>query len=141
MAEPTPAAREQVVSQGRTITESDIRTWAGLAHDYTSLHVDADAMRHSFFGRPVAHGYIALNLAVGLMFPGLADWYAPGREQFTTGWSEVKFLAPVHAGDTLRCRRTVMAADGNTVDHLVEMVNQDDTVVLSGIEHLSVHAR
>lgn len=141
MTEPTPPVGEQVMSQGRTITESDIRTWAGLSHDYTSLHVDTEAMRHSFFGRPVAHGYIALNLAVGLMFPGLADWYAPGRNQFTTGWSSVKFLAPVHAGDTLRCRRTVVAAEPTAVDHLVEMVNQDDTVVLSGIEHLSIAAR
>jgi acyl dehydratase len=132
----SPGAGEQVISQGRTVTEADIRTWAGLVHDYTPLHVDAEFMGQSFFGRPVAHGYIALNLAVGLMFPGLAEWYAPSRAQLSIGWTGVKFLAPVYAGDTLRCRRTVRGAAAGRVDHLVEVVNQDDTVVVSGVEHL-----
>jgi len=132
-----PAVGDQVVSQARTITDADIRTWAGLVHDYTTLHVDAETMRESFFGRPVAHGYIALNLAVGLMFPGLGEWYAPARAYRTTGWSDVRFLAPVHAEDTLRCRRTVLAAGEQGVDHLVEMVNQDDSVVLTAVEHLA----
>jgi acyl dehydratase len=139
MAEPiSPVTSEQVISQGRTVTEADIRTWAGLVHDYTALHVDAEVMGHSFFGRPVAHGYIALNLAIGLMFPGLADWYAPGRAQLSIGWTDVRFLAPVYAGDTLRCRRTVRSAAADRVDHLVEVLNQDDTVVVSGVEHLMV---
>ncbi len=137
MAESSPWVGETVVSQARTVTDADIRTWAGLVHDYTTLHVDAETMKVSFFGRPVAHGYIALNLAVGLMFPGLAEWYAPGHVQRTTGWREVRFLAPVHAGDTLHCRRTVVAIAADSVEHLVEMVNQDDTVVVSGVEQLS----
>jgi acyl dehydratase len=146
MAEPTgePASAprhwvlgDQVVSQGRTVTESDLRVWAGLVHDFTPLHVDHQTMEESFFGRPVAHGYIALNLAVGLMFPGLADWYAPDHAVLTIGWADVRFLAPVHPGDTLRCRRTVRAVGSDTAEHLVEMVNQDDTVVVSGIEILA----
>jgi acyl dehydratase len=128
---------DQVVSQGRTVTEADILLWAGLVHDFTPLHVDAESMRESFFGRPVAHGYIALNLAIGLMFPGLADWYAPGRAVLTTGWREVRFLGPVHAGDTLRCRRTVRAVTAEGAEHLVEVVNQTDDVVVSGVEILA----
>jgi acyl dehydratase len=128
---------EQVVSQGRTITEADICNWAGLVHDFTTLHVDAESMKDSFFGRPVAHGYIALNLAIGLMFPALAQWYAPGHSSRSTGWSDVRFLAPVHAGDTLRCRRTVLAAGPDGVAHRVEMINQDDTVVVDGVEKLA----
>ena len=93
-------------------------------------------MRHSRFGRPIAHGYIALNLSIGLFFPEHADWYAPDGRDSATGWREVSFLAPVHAGDTLRCRRTVMAADEATgeITYLVEVLNQDDVVVVSGRE-------
>ena len=137
-ASPRWLVGDQVVSQGRTVTESDIRTWAGLVHDFTTLHVDAETMKDSFFGRPVAHGYIALNLAIGLMFPGLSDWYAPGRAVLTTGWTDVRFLAPVHAGDTLRCRRTVRTIGGDGAEHDVEVVNQDGTVVVSGVERLGL---
>lgn len=132
-----PRVGVEVVSQARTVTETDIRVWAGLVHDYTTLHVDAETMKDSFFGRPVAHGYIALNLAIGLMFPGHADWYAPGRAERTTGWRDVRFLAPVHAGDTLRCRRTVVSGGPDGVEHRVEVLNQDDTVVVSGLERLA----
>lgn len=139
MSEPgaTPYVGEVVVSQGRTVTESDIMGWAGLVHDFTTLHVDAETMKDSFFGQTVAHGYIALNFAIGLMFPGLAGWYAPGHAVLSTGWKDVRFLAPVHSGDTLRCRRTVLSAGADGQEHQVEMVNQDDTVVVSGIERLT----
>ena len=136
----SPRVGDTVVSQGRTITEADIVNWAGLVHDFTTLHVDAETMKDSFFGRPVAHGYIALNLAVGLMFPGLADWYAPDRKELSTGWTDVRFLAPVHARDTLRCRRTVLEVGRDSVQHRVEMVNQDGIVVVSGIEQLATAA-
>jgi acyl dehydratase len=31
-------------SQGRTITDADVLTWAGLVQDFTQLHVDAEYM-------------------------------------------------------------------------------------------------
>lgn len=132
-----PAVGDQVVSQGRTVTESDIRCWAGLVHDFTPLHVDTEMMKGSFYGRPVAHGYIALNLAVGLMFPGLTEWYAPGHTERSKGWTNVRFLAPVHAGDTLHCRRTVLSSGPDGVEHSVEMINQEGTVVVNGVEKLA----
>lgn len=74
-----PAVGDQRTSAGRTITDADIRVWAGLVHDFTSLHVDTELMRHSAFGRPIAHGYVALNLSIGLFFPEHADWYEIGK--------------------------------------------------------------
>jgi 3-hydroxybutyryl-CoA dehydratase len=129
------------ISQSRTITESDIRTWAGLVFDFTSLHVDSDLMRASMFGQPIAHGYIAMNLSVGLFFPEHARWYAPDEHMRTSGWRDVRFTAPVFADDTLHCRRTVEAVDAGEppawVRHLVEVVNQDGVVVMSGHETLT----
>lgn len=125
------------LSQGRTITDADIVNWAGLVHDFTPLHVDAVLMRNSPFGRPIAHGYIALNLSIGLFFPEHAAWLAPDGRDRSLGWTDVRFLAPVHVGDTLRGRRTVTAVEAGVVTHLVEVLNQDDVVVLSGRESLS----
>jgi acyl dehydratase len=133
---------DQRVSQGRTVTDADIRTWAGLVFDFTSLHVDAEFMRDSRFGRPIAHGYIAMNLSIGLFFPEHRDWYAPHERTRSTAWEQVRFLAPVFAQDTLHCRRTVVATDPAEpqawVKHLVEVMNQDDTVVMTGYETLSL---
>jgi acyl dehydratase len=131
---------DQRVSQGRTITEADIIIWAGLVHDFTSLHVDTELMKESFFGRPIAQGYIALNLSIGLMFPGLADWYAPGGVDGTFGWQDVRFLEPVYVGDTLRCRRTVLHLNDGEVGHHVEVVNQSERIVMSGFETMSPSA-
>src|SRR5215218_426752 len=136
MTHPAPAVGDQRLSQGRTITDADILAWAGLVHDFTSLHVDAELMRESLFGRPIAHGYIALNLSIGLFFPEHRQWYAPDGQDASVGWTQVRFLAPVFVGDTLRCRRTVAATDpaAGEMTHLVEVLNQDDVVVVSGSE-------
>jgi monoamine oxidase len=135
-----PRLGDTRVSTGRTITAADILAWAGLVHDFTPLHVDAEYMKQTPFGRPVAHGYITLNLSIGLMFPSLARWYSPTGRDESLGWTDVRFLAPVHAGDTLSCRRTVTDVDDSgTHVQLVEMINQDGVVVMSGSERLADH--
>jgi 3-hydroxybutyryl-CoA dehydratase len=143
MAEPNRryVVGDRRVSASRTITESDIRTWAGLVFDFTSLHVDSELMRASRFGQPIAHGYIAMNLSVGLFFPEHAQWYAPDEHMRTSGWRDVRFTAPVFAADTLHCQRTVDAVDAGEppswVRHLVEVLNQDGVIVMSGYESLT----
>jgi acyl dehydratase len=142
---PTYLVGDQRISQRRTITEADIRTWAGLVFDYTSSHVDAVLMAESKFGQPIAHGYIAMNLSVGLFFPQHSAWFAPNDDTRTQRWEEVRFLAPVFAQDTLHCRRTIEEVDGDEppgwVKHLVEVINQDGVVVMSGHEQLSLTPR
>lgn len=123
-------------STGRTVSESDLGTWAGLVHDYTRLHFDKAHMAGSPFERPIAHGYIALNWTIGLMFPDHAAWYAPDGADMARRWSDVRFLAPVFVGDTLTCRRTVTAVAAEEVHFSVQMTKQDDTVVLTGTEVL-----
>jgi acyl dehydratase len=141
-AAPGYSVGEQRVSQSRTITDADIRTWAGLVFDFTRLHVDAELMRDSRFGRPIAHGYIAMNLSIGLFFPEHSGWYAPDERTRTTAWEQVRFVAPVFAQDTLHCRRTIVEADAAEpqawVKHLVEVINQEGTVVMTGYETLSL---
>ena len=123
-------------STGRTVASADLMTWAGLVHDFTRLHVDQVHMAESPFGRPIAHGYVALNWAIGLMFPDHADWYAADRQDRARRWVDVRFVAPVFVGDTLTCRRTVSKVDASEVRFAVEVRKQDGTVVVSGTEVL-----
>jgi acyl dehydratase len=127
---------DQRLSKGRTVTDADVVIWAGLVHDFTSLHMDAELMRTSFFGRTIAHGYIAMTMSVGLFFPEDRDFLRPTGLR-TVGWDEVRFERPVHVGDTLRCRRTVVAVTDQLLVHRVEVLNQDNAVVMSGQERFA----
>lgn len=129
---------DQRTSQGRTVTEADLLVWGGLVHDFTPLHFDAQLMGESFFGRTIAHGYIAMNFSIGLFFPAHRTWISPGKATRSTGWDEVRFHHPVRPGDTLRCRRTIIAVDGDRVSHRVEVLNQSGETVMSGTEHLEL---
>jgi acyl dehydratase len=133
------AVGDSRVSQGRTITEADILAWSGLVHDFTPLHVDAEASKAGFFGERIAHGSIALNLSVGLFFPSDRQWLTGFGSLRALGWQNARFTHPVRIGDTLRCRRTVVEiATPNpqsfVVTFDVEVYNQHDEPVMVGQE-------
>jgi acyl dehydratase len=123
------------VSGRRTITESDVASFAGLSGDFNPLHVDELAAAEGPFGRRVAHGALVLSMATGLrqqmgVFHGSIRAFLELRS-----W---KFLAPVFAGDTIAAVTTVVSAretskpDQGVVVQRVDVVNQDGTVVQSG---------
>ena len=59
-------AGQQVITPARTITESDIVSFAGLSGDYNQIHTDAEFARTTPFGQRVAHGILGLAIASGL---------------------------------------------------------------------------
>lgn len=85
---------------GRTITEADITTFAGLSGDYNPLHTDAEFCRDTAFGKPVAHGLLVLAITSGLTarLPLLS-----GLQGSILGLVnlECRWRAPVFAGDTI----------------------------------------
>jgi acyl dehydratase len=54
------------VSQGRTITEADVATFAGLSGDYNPLHTDAEFAKTTIFGERIAHGMLTVAMSTGL---------------------------------------------------------------------------
>ena len=130
-------------SPGRTITDADLVSFAGLTGDHSELHTSDVYARNSEFGGRVAHGMLGLAYAHGLM------WARTGELRPTAiaflgidGW---KFVAPIFIGDTIfvnyrlaelrdsRSRPTQAIA---TFD--VELVNQDNRVVQRGRKTLLV---
>ncbi|HEX2725666.1 MAG TPA: MaoC/PaaZ C-terminal domain-containing protein [Beijerinckiaceae bacterium] len=130
-------------SPGRTITDADLVSFAGLTGDYSELHTSDVYARSSQFGRRVAHGMLGLAYAHGLM------WARTGELRETAvaflgidGW---KFLGPIFVGDTIfvdyelaelrdsRSRPTQAIA---TFD--VKVVKQDGSVVQEGRKALLV---
>lgn len=84
--------RTQVLT--RTITDIDVGVFEALSGDDNPLHMDDDFAAGTVFGRRVVHG-----LFVGALI-STAHTRLTGAGFVYVG-QELRFLAPVHIGDTL----------------------------------------
>ncbi len=132
-----------VETAARTVTESDIVTFAGLSGDYNPLHTDAVYAAGTPFGARVAHGLLGLSIATGLA----------NRLGFLEGTVEAfiglewKFRAPIFIGDTIHARITIKdkremsGYEGGLVTLDVALLNQEGKRVQKGRWTLLVRAR
>ncbi len=88
-----PGAR--FVTPGRTLTECDVVSFAGLTGDFHPQHVDAEWARASSFGERIAHGMLVLSAAAGLV-P-----LDPDRVIALRRISDAVLKRPVRLGDTI----------------------------------------
>ena len=82
-------------STGRTITETDVVSFAGLSGDFNNMHIDEEFAKKTVFTTRVAHGLCVLSVASGLWFtmPRLATIAFMGLEDW-------RFSGAVFPGDT-----------------------------------------
>jgi acyl dehydratase len=99
---------EKAVSPGRTVTEADVVMFAGLSGDWNELHTNAEHMKNSLFGQRIAHGMLTLSIASGLSLRG-QQRQAVEVLAFL-GMDNVRFMAPVFIGDTIRVESEVLEA-------------------------------
>jgi len=123
-----------LMTRGRTITEADLVSFAGLTGDYNPMHTDAEYCKNSFMGQRVAHGMLIMSYAVGQAYQlGILE-----RTVLAFRALEVKFSVPVLIGDTIRVELTVSETKsaerlgGGTVDLKFRILNQDDKAVQRG---------
>jgi acyl dehydratase len=90
-------------TKGRTITETDIVTFAGLSWDTNPLHTDAEYAKTTQFGARVAHGALGFSVATGMAW-GLGFMEGTVVAFTETEW---KFRAPIYIGDTVKLQLTV----------------------------------
>lgn len=88
----------------RTVTETDNLLVSTLTHNPTPLHLDAEFMKDSEFGRILVNSCFTLSLMVGISVNDTTQ----GTAVANLGWDEVRFPAPVFIGDTLRIETEVM---------------------------------
>jgi acyl dehydratase len=127
-------AGETITTAGRTIGEGDITLFAGLAGDFTPIHVDDAFARTTPFGERIAHGPLTLSVAVGLLTQtGLLGERVIGL--VNVNWD---FAGPVRIGDTIRAKVTVeevrptSKTGRNLATFLFEVVNQRGETVQTG---------
>jgi acyl dehydratase len=125
----------RITTPGRTITESDIVSFAGLSGDYTSIHTDAVYSATTPFGQRVAHGLLVLSIASGL---GARTGVLEGTVMAFREINEWKFVKPVIIGDTVHVVMVVAETKamprigGGAVVLTLDVLNQKDEVVMKG---------
>ena len=98
------AVGQKIVSVGRTVTEDNIMTFAGLTGDYNQIHTDAEFARGTQFGQRIAHGLLGMSIAVGLLMrTGVLEGTVMAFREIV----EWKFIKPIFIGDTLRVEMEV----------------------------------
>jgi len=126
---------QQIVTAGRTITESDIVAFAGLSGDYNQIHTDAEFSKNTAFGQRVAHGLLGLAIASGLaMRTGVLEGTVLAFREI----NEWKFSKPVFAGDTIhvvleiRETKPLPRLGGGAIVIALDVKNQRSETVMKG---------
>ena len=126
---------QHFVTAGRTITEGDIVTFAGLSGDYNQIHTDAEFSKTTSFGLRVAHGLLVLSIASGLaMRSGVLEGTVLAFREINH-W---KFSSPVFIGDTVRVElevietRALPRLGGGAVVIELAVKNQRSEIAMKG---------
>jgi len=91
---------------GMTLTKEDIVRFA-RQYDPQPFHVDEEAARHTVFGQLIASGWQTCAAAMRMM----CDAYLlESASAGSPGVENIRWMAPVRPGDTLRVRLTVLEA-------------------------------
>lgn len=86
---------EKIVTRGRTITEADIIMFSAISGDWHPLHTNIEYAREGPFSERIAHGFLVLSAASGLLPLSEMAIHA------FYGMDKVRFLAPVKLMDTI----------------------------------------
>lgn len=125
----------RLVTAGRTITESDIVTFAGLSGDFNQLHTDAVYAEKEPFGKRIAHGLLIQSIATGLAVQtGFIEGTVIAFRELSC-----KFTNPVAIGDTIHVQleiselKAMPRIGGGQLVMAYSVLNQDEKVVQRGI--------
>lgn len=106
------APGDEVVLE-REVTEAAVAAFADVSGDHSPNHVDDGSMSGSTYGGRIAHGALlvaymsACSTEIVERVPGVRDTETP----VSLGYDRIRFLLPVHIGDTVTLRYTVRDID------------------------------
>lgn len=114
-------------SYAKTITEADIVLFAGVSGDNNAVHTNEEFAASTPFGGRIAHGFLTasvISAAVANRLPG------PGTVYLS---QQMRFLAPVRPGDTVKATVTVKSVNAEKARAVLETVcHVRDVAVIDG---------
>ena len=126
---------QKISSSGRTVTETDIVSFAGLSGDYNYIHTDAEAAKETPLGERMAHGLLGLSIASGL---AVQTGVMEGTIMAFREISSWKFIKPLLIGDTIHVELEVLETKavprlgGGLISIELDVLNQKDETVMKG---------
>jgi 3-hydroxybutyryl-CoA dehydratase len=120
----------------KTISEADIQTFADVSGDENPVHLNPEYAKATVFKGCIAHGILTasfVSTVIGTRMPGPGCIYVA---------QNLKFKAPVRAGDTVKAVCTV--TELNEKRKFAEIKTQcfvGDTLVVDGNATIMVPAR
>ncbi|MDF1670059.1 MAG: MaoC/PaaZ C-terminal domain-containing protein [Roseovarius sp.] len=130
-------------SVGRTVTDHDVMTFAGISGDFNQLHTDDEFAKNSHFGKRIAHGVLVLAIATGLtQRMGIFDGSALAL--LGLQWD---FKGPVYINDTIHLKMTIESlrltskGDRGIVGRRYDMINQKDEIVQTGTINVMIRTK
>jgi len=93
------------VSYSQTITDADVKSFAGISGDHNPIHVDEEYASKSRYKKRISHGLIPgsfFSALFGTKLPGPGCVYV--QQTFN-------FKRPVYLGDTVTATATVTSID------------------------------
>lgn len=91
----------QSAQQSKTITETDIILFSAVSMDTNAIHLDEEYAKTTRFGTRIVHGMLTGSVISSVLANRLPG---PGTIFLS---QMMKFLAPVHPGETLTAKVTV----------------------------------
>ena len=123
-------------SRARTITETDLVSFAMFTGDWHPIHTDVTYAEADprFHGR-IAHGALVLSVALGLVE------FDPAAMKAFYGIAALRFVAAVHIGDTLHVETEVLDvrprdADGVVTSRFVVVTHEGTEVLVATLKCL-----
>ncbi|GHU29947.1 MaoC family dehydratase [Betaproteobacteria bacterium] len=102
------------VTFSKTVSESDVYLFAGITGDFAPNHVDEEFMKHTKYGKRIAHG----ALMIGYMSTASSkiieksEHGNSGKETpVSLGYDRIRFLEAVCIGDTITVTYKVKEID------------------------------
>lgn len=133
----------QAESGARTITETDVMTFASLTGDFVKLHTDEEFAKTTTYGRRIAHGALVFSVSMGLatqmhLFDDTIIAFA--------GVDKLRFVAPVFFGDTVRVvkkvvERKAVGATQGIITFDSRVLNQHGALVVAYRDRLLIKRR
>ncbi len=129
------SAGQKIMTEGRTVSDQDIVTFAGLTGDNNRIHLDEKFSQAGPFGRRIAHGLLGLSIASGLAWrTGILDGTVIAFREV----DEWKFIKPIFIGDTVHAELNIIETKamprigGGSVLITTELKNQQDEICMKG---------
>ncbi|GAB4581183.1 MAG: MaoC/PaaZ C-terminal domain-containing protein [Anaerolineales bacterium] len=126
---------QTITTTARTITETDIVSFAGLSGDYNQIHTDAEYAKTTPFGQRISHGILTLSVVSGL---AVQTGFMEGTIIAFREINEWKFSKPVFIGDTVHATLEIIETKpmrrlgGGAIVIKLNVFNQHHEVVMSG---------